>query len=297
MTIAIPTGTVRWHAAVAQVDSIDGDALPDLSAPEGSVTFIPGTSELRFIDGDDPATVFLVPLTYGFGADGIMRDLSGNDRVTLPADASNPQKWTWQVRVTIGDLKWEPFYFHLGPGEDLDLTRLSPVPSSTGTWYRVGPAGPEGPEGPQGPPGAINGMPDASTTTKGAVQLGGDLAGTATAPTVPGLASKVNASALAAVATSGKYADLSGTPNLATVASTGSYSDLTNKPTAYTDENAQDATAALFSNGTHTGVTFTYDDTSQRMSAAVKAQVVPITQSAFNALATKDASVLYCITG
>ncbi|MFZ1301108.1 MAG: hypothetical protein WAQ27_00815, partial [Candidatus Microsaccharimonas sp.] len=38
------------------------------------------------------------------------------------------------------------------------------------------------------------GAPDASTNNKGLVQLGGDLSGTATAPTVPGLAAKANAS-------------------------------------------------------------------------------------------------------
>lgn len=44
------------------------------------------------------------------------------------------------------------------------------------------------------------------------------------------LATKANISSLAAVATSGLYSDLSGTPNLATVATTGSYNDLTNLP-------------------------------------------------------------------
>src|SRR5687768_10900716 len=39
---------------------------------------------------------------------------------------------------------------------------------------------------------ASAGAPDASTTTKGLVQLAGDLAGTATSPTVPGLANKQN---------------------------------------------------------------------------------------------------------
>jgi hypothetical protein len=37
-------------------------------------------------------------------------------------------------------------------------------------------------------------VPDASTTTKGLVQLAGDLAGTSAAPTVPGLATKANTS-------------------------------------------------------------------------------------------------------
>lgn len=39
------------------------------------------------------------------------------------------------------------------------------------------------------------GAPDATTTSKGIVQLAGDLGGTATAPTVPGLASKQNSDA------------------------------------------------------------------------------------------------------
>lgn len=37
-------------------------------------------------------------------------------------------------------------------------------------------------------------LPDATTTAKGIVQLAGDLAGTAAAPTVPGLANKINTS-------------------------------------------------------------------------------------------------------
>lgn len=48
------------------------------------------------------------------------------------------------------------------------------------------------PQGQQGPVGA--GAPDATTTTKGSIQLAGDLGGTAAAPTVPGLAGKANTS-------------------------------------------------------------------------------------------------------
>lgn len=47
-----------------------------------------------------------------------------------------------------------------------------------------------GETGPQGPAGAAN-VPDASTIQKGVVQLAGDLSGTSTAPTVPGLLDKV----------------------------------------------------------------------------------------------------------
>lgn len=41
---------------------------------------------------------------------------------------------------------------------------------------------------------SVAGSPDATTTSKGLVQLAGDLAGTATSPTVPGLANKANTS-------------------------------------------------------------------------------------------------------
>jgi hypothetical protein len=40
-------------------------------------------------------------------------------------------------------------------------------------------------------------------------------------------------------------------------------------PTTYTDEQAQDAAAALFTGGTHTGVSFTYNDTANTVNATV----------------------------
>ena len=39
--------------------------------------------------------------------------------------------------------------------------------------------------------------------------------------------------------------------------------------TGYTDENAQDAAAALFQNGTHSGITFSYTDSNDRINATV----------------------------
>jgi hypothetical protein len=59
------------------------------------------------------------------------------------------------------------------PGAD------STVPGPTG------PQGATGPQGPQGNPGA--GAPDATTTTKGSIQLAGDLTGTAANPQIAAL--------------------------------------------------------------------------------------------------------------
>ena len=63
------------------------------------------------------------------------------------------------------------------------------------------------------------------------------------------LAAKANSSDLAAVATSGAYSDLSGTPTLATVATSGSYNDLSNKPTLGTAA-AKDSTNAVTTGST-----------------------------------------------
>lgn len=65
---------------------------------------------------------------------------------------------------------------------------------------------------------------------------------------------------------------VTGKPVFAEVATTGAYADLTGKPSIpaeYSDELAQDAAAALFTAGGHSGVTFTYDDAANRLTATV----------------------------
>lgn len=71
------------------------------------------------------------------------------------------------------------------------------------------------------------------------------------------LNAKVNASALAAVATSGLYSDLSGRPTLATVATTGAYADLSGRPVlaavatsgAYSDLTGRPSLATVATSG------------------------------------------------
>jgi hypothetical protein len=58
----------------------------------------------------------------------------------------------------------------------------------------------------------------------------------------------------------------------ATTTFTGSYSELRDKPTipsAYTDEQAQDASASLFTSGTHTGISYSYVDGSNKIDSTV----------------------------
>ena len=58
------------------------------------------------------------------------------------------------------------------------------------------------------------------------------------------LALKANTSSLSTVATSGAYADVTGTPTLSTVATTGAYSDLTGTPAAVAASGSFDAVAS-----------------------------------------------------
>lgn len=100
-------------------------------------------------------------------------------------------------------------------------------------------------------------VPDATSTTKGALRLTGDLAGTADAPTVPGLAGKYvkpgsgipQTDLAAAVQTLLTLAGTAVQPGaLATVATSGAYTDLTGRPTipdSYDDLTGTVPTAAL----------------------------------------------------
>lgn len=75
------------------------------------------------------------------------------------------------------------------------------------------------------------------------------------------LDTKADTSSLAAVATSGSYADLTNKPTFAAVATSGSYDDLTNKPTIPADlDDLSDVTLSTPTNGQ----TLVYDSTSEQ---------------------------------
>jgi hypothetical protein len=89
---------------------------------------------------------------------------------------------------------------------------------------------------------------------------------TETDPTVPTLVKNIPVSADAAT---NKYLNWDGTQYVRKQVAYSELSSTPSIPTQYTDEMAQDATAALFSAGTHTGITFTYDDAGNKISATV----------------------------
>jgi hypothetical protein len=137
---------------------------------------------------------------------------------------------------------------------------------------------------------------DASASTKGAIQLAGDLGGTAAAPTVPGLATKVSAADLAPVATSGSYNDLTDTPSIpsapvSSVAGKTGAVTLTKADVSLGNvDNTSDANKPI-SSATQTAL-------NGKVATAGSAQSLWLgTQAAYDALATKDTNTVYIIKG
>lgn len=137
---------------------------------------------------------------------------------------------------------------------------------------------------------------DASASTKGAIQLAGDLSGTAAAPTVPGLATKANAADLSAVATSGSYNDLTDTPSIPSVpvssvaGKTGAVTLTKSDVSLGNVDNTSDANKPI-SSATQTAL-------NGKVAIAGSAQSLWLgTQAAYDALATKDTNTVYIIKG
>ena len=96
----------------------------------------------------------------------------------------------------------------------------------------------------------LTNLPSAPVTSvagrTGAITLSAsDISGLATVATSGAYADLSGTPSLATVATSGAYADLSGTPSLATVATSGDYNDLSNLPTLGTAAALDVGTTAL----------------------------------------------------
>lgn len=149
---ALKYGLVKWHAVSAVADTTaDPDALPDAVPVSGKVTFTPSVSVL-LVMGDDPVTVMATAVTYNVGPDGVLRDAQGNDGVMLLATDSpgvTPANWTWSVSYNLNNgASRGSFAFRLASGDQVDLTKVSPVSSSPGVQIIQGPAGPPGSEYP-----------------------------------------------------------------------------------------------------------------------------------------------------
>lgn len=168
-------GTVVGRFLLAYADGSDSDAYPDGVPAKGSVFFNPSPAFLKDA-GASPNPVTIVPsrVEATLDSNGYLLGPDGAQGIRLVAtnDADlNPVNWTWEVEFAITDevgtpIKLDAFSFSLPQGTTVDLTALSPVPDSNGTFYLVGPTGPTGATGATGATGT------AATISVGTVTTG-----------------------------------------------------------------------------------------------------------------------------
>lgn len=188
----IPTnvgyGTVTGQFILAYGDSSDGGAEPDAIPAKGSVIFTPSVSRLR--DTADVVTILPAIVQCQLDANGFILGYTGSPGVSLVATNDTdmtPVDWTWQVEFRLTDADGNPvrglnpFSFALPQGTTVDITTVTPLEPSNGTYYLQGPAGPAGPTGATGATGATG---PANTLTVGTVTGGvtADATITGTAP-------------------------------------------------------------------------------------------------------------------
>ena len=141
--MVLPSNLVYGHVVgrylLAVGDSSDGDMLPDGVPAQGTVVFTPSVSRILDIAALPPTTVLPQPVTCTFDqTTGDLRDPAGNLGVYLVATDSDiyPAEWTYKVKITIPGSS-TPIIFDIEvPGlEEVDLTTVTPVPSSNGIFY------------------------------------------------------------------------------------------------------------------------------------------------------------------
>lgn len=220
MTADVPVEVGWVHVTLPRLVAIvvdapeDADAYPDGVPVSGTVTFTPNLTPGTVVMTS--SGVGVIPQAKSFP----LVDGSLDAYLVHPGDPDlNPSGWTYGVVVNVtGSGPVAPTSL---PGvldvpagvTEVDLLPLLPLSSASGGTVTLtpGPAGPAGEGVPLGgltgqtpvkasdadldtawaDPGAAS-VPDATSTTKGKLQLAGDLAGTAAAPTVPGLAGKAD---------------------------------------------------------------------------------------------------------
>lgn len=157
-TLNVPYGKVVGRFGVAIGDGIDSDVYPDTTPPTGTVTFTPTVPKVLVATGaPDPITLELQPITATLDSSGYLT-FNGQQGVWLVATDStvtNPYGWTYTVQYNIsyGGGVIDKSRFDIAvPTSNLttastwtDLTKATPVPTSTGNLITKGDPGPAGP--------------------------------------------------------------------------------------------------------------------------------------------------------
>lgn len=182
MTTALPTQITYGTFKGKLIDAINTGAGEVSSAVTGTVT---ATPQVKSVNISAALVVMLPrPVTVTLDANGAFT----MQLVATDDPALSVLNWAYQIsfQLTNGDAL-APFLVQIPGGAAVDLSTANPVSTGGGVAITQGNPGPAGPIGPPGVNGAA-----ATTTAIGAVQLAGDLAGTAAAPTVPALAAKLS---------------------------------------------------------------------------------------------------------
>lgn len=238
-----PHCRVRARVASIWADGPDAGTSPDWRPAAGEkVTLTPsiGTQLLVYdVAGPEPIIVTVERVGCEVDEDGW---LVADGRPVFIAPTDDPllsaTGWTWTATI-----KGKSIAFSAPAGGVVDLALYVATPAVDATEYvsvvqivaDYIAANPPDVEQAVADYLTANPPPDATTAAKGLVRLAGDLAGTADAPTVPGLAGKADTGHTHTLADVTDYSppDLSGfatTASLADVATSGAYADLTGTP-------------------------------------------------------------------
>lgn len=132
-------GKIVGRYLLAVADTADVDLNPDAVPASGTVTFTPGPTKLLITPSTPHTTIVPLPVVCTF--DPTTGDLLGPNGlagvwlVATDNPDTVPIDWTYRVRIEFDGLP-TPVTFDIAVpgGVTADLTTLTPVPTSTGTY-------------------------------------------------------------------------------------------------------------------------------------------------------------------
>lgn len=137
----VGTGIVRISLRKVVLDKSVSPAVPEVLPAVGKVRFTPSTPTLiNVVNG------LLIPTTPV----SVHLDGNGDAVVTLVATDdtdNNPVDWTYTVSFELDSGEIAPFSLSVAEGSDVELSDVTPVPDSNGTYYLTGPPGADGASG------------------------------------------------------------------------------------------------------------------------------------------------------
>src|SRR5690606_20071240 len=135
-------GRVTGRFLMAVADGVDPDTYPDSLPAQGSVTFRPSVSLVRF--PGSPAIVLPQEIVCTVDEGGCWPEGQGERGVYLVATddvGGNPTDWTYTVELDFGGALIPPFSVQVPTDSDQDLSALVPVDESPGVVTIQGPPG------------------------------------------------------------------------------------------------------------------------------------------------------------